>query len=508
VSRHVAPHRLADLAAGRLEGRDAARVRVHLDGCEACRGAWDRVRAARSSFADIAGAPPPDLKWDRMRAQVYWTMGSGSFPAVAPPGRLSSRIWLAAPLVAATAVAIAVWAPWQPSSTKRPEPLAAPAAPVKPSASDAVAPAAIPVELAPTPLLAVITLIEGDASLVRGPGAAELADADEIGAAAIAAGARLATADGRVALQLDAASVVTLGNRSSLVLGRLDEAGVELVVDGQVDIAVTRRAPGQRFTVVAGGRTVEVRGTAFRVVHRDGEVAVSCEHGRVAVSSGDATVEIGAGQALALADAEPLLGRAPRPLGDAELASLQASRAPSLPGWTDPQTVLRTTRPFAVVAPRTRAVRVDGEIVGSGAVWMRVSPGRHEVAAETAPGRFAKGQWVPVGDEPMKPLILAQAKTDPAGGTAASRSARKTELERAIDRGRVRACVRKIESQGLLADTFVELEIGVDANGAIRFLNIAETDLPPGAASCIRDTVAASRMSTGAAATWRHRINF
>jgi hypothetical protein len=505
MSRHVAPHRLADLAAGRLEGRDAARVRVHLDGCEACRSSWDRVRAARGAFAEIAGAPPPDLKWDRMRAQVYWTVGSGSFPAVAAPR--ARWPWLAVPMIAATAVAVAVWSPWQSSST-RPAPLAAPAAPVAPDTADVVAPAPIPVELAPTPLLAVITLIEGDASLVRGPGAAELVDADAIGAAAVAAGARISTADGRVALQLGAESVVTLGRRSSLALGRLDEGGVELVVDGQVDIEVTRRAPGQRFTVLAGGRTVEVRGTAFRVIHRDGEVAVSCEHGRVAVSSGDATVEIGAGQELSLGDADPLLGRAPRPLGDADLAALQASRVASLPGWTDPTTVLRTTRPFAVVAPRSRAVRVDGEIVGSGAIWMRVAPGRHMVEAETAPDRFAKGEWFTVGDAPAKPIVLAQARKDPAAGTASGRSARKNELERAIDRGRVRACVRKIESQGLLADTFVELEIGVDGNGAIRFLNIAETDLPSGAASCIRDTISASRLGSGAAATWRHRISF
>ncbi|HUQ03252.1 MAG TPA: FecR domain-containing protein [Kofleriaceae bacterium] len=509
MSRHVAPHRLADLAAGRLEGRDAARVRVHLDGCEACRGAWDRVRASRGSFAEIAGAPPPELKWDRMRAQVYWSMGSGSFPAVAPPR--ARWPWLAVPLVAATAAALAVWAPWQ-SSGRSPSPvpgsLAAPAKHDTTGGGAQIAPAPIPVELAPTPLLAVITLIEGDASLVRGPGAAELADADAIGATAIAAGARLSTAEGRVAVQLGAASVATLGNRSSLALGRLDEAGIELVVDGQVDIEVAKRAPDQRFTVLAGGRVVEVRGTAFRVVHRDGEVAVSCEHGRVAVSSGDTTVEVGAGQELALADADPLLGRAPRPLGDADLAALKASRVESLPGWTDPTTVLRTTRPFAVVAPRSRAVRVDGEIVGSGAIWMRVAPGRHEVAAETAPGRFSPDRWVTVDEAVAKPLLLAEGKKDPTAGTSSGRSARKTELERAIDRSRIRACVRKIESQGLLADTFVELEIGVDANGAMRFLNIGSTDLPPGAASCIRDTVSASRLGTGAAATWRHRINF
>ena len=46
------------------------------------------------------------------------------------------------------------------------------------------------------------------------------------------------------------------------------------------------------------------------------------------------------------------------------------------------------------------------------------------------------------------------------------------------------------------------------ANGAIRFLNIAGTDLPSRASACIRDTVASARLGSGAAASWRHRINF
>ena len=512
MSGHVAPHRLADLAAGRLEGRVAARVRVHLDGCDACRAAWDKVRAARGTFADLASAPPPELKWDRLRAQVYWSVGSGSFPAVdGRADRPRARWpWLVGGALAAAAIAVAVWAPW---SSSTPTPRAAVPSPSLPVADDGDGPggqagAPIAVELAPTPLLAVITLIEGDASLVRGPGADELVDADEIGASAIAVGARLATGDGRVALQLGPASVVTLGERSSLALGRLDEGGVELVVDGQVDIEVARRTAGQRFTVLAGGRTIEVRGTAFRVVHRDGEVAVACEHGRVAVTSGDATVEVGAGQELALGHAEPLLGRLPRPLDDADLAALVASRVKPLPAWTDPQTVLRTTRPLAVVAPRSRAVRVDNRIVGSGPIWMLVAPGSHEVAAETAPGRFAPGRWVEVGDAPAKPLVLAEsARPAPAVTSAAARNARKQELERRLDRGRLRTCVRDIEKQGLLEGTYVELEIGVDAGGAISFLNVGETNLGS-RASCIRDAVASARLGPGAAASWRHRIAF
>ena len=56
---HVAPHRLADLAAGRMLGRKAAGIRVHLDDCERCRRAFDRIRQARSAFAEMAGGSSP-----------------------------------------------------------------------------------------------------------------------------------------------------------------------------------------------------------------------------------------------------------------------------------------------------------------------------------------------------------------------------------------------------------------------------------------------------------------
>jgi hypothetical protein len=81
------------------------------------------------------------------------------------------------------------------------------------------------------------------------------------------------------------------------------------------------------------------------------------------------------------------------------------------------------------------------------------------------------------------------------------------QLEEALDRGRAAACLRALTKQGI-ADTYLELEVGIDASGAVSFLNIAGTDLPRSMASCVRDVVAAVRFPAGAAATWRHRITF
>lgn len=503
---HVATHRLGELAAGRITGRAAARIRVHLDDCARCHAAWERIRQARGGFADLAAAPAPELRWDRIRAQVYWSLGSGSYPVVRPPA--ARWPWLMLPALAATATALVWVAPWS-SPAPRPPAVVAPAPPAAPSA--------IAVTLAPAPVLAVATFVEGDVTVRAAGATVDAVEPAAIGATPLGAGAQVTTGDGRLALQFGPASTVTLAPRSRLELRRFDAAAIELIVDGQVDLEVAHRAPGQRFAVIAGARTVEVRGTAFRVVHRDGEVAVACEHGRVAVSDADATVEVGAGQAVELDDDERLLGRAARPLSGAELSALLAARPPALAMWTDPATVLRTTGPLAVVAPRASAVRVDGVVVGAGPVWMRVPAGRHLVEAERAPGRFAPGRWIEVGTAPAGPLVLAADPPAPARGAAATkpdqtpaaaRRARKAELTRALDQGRVRTCVRALAKQGIAEGTHVELEIGVDAGGALRFLNIAGTDLPARVADCVRDAVAATRLGAGPAATWRQRISF
>ncbi len=508
---HVAPDRLADLAAGRLRAGRAAQVRVHLDDCERCRQAWDRIRQARAAFTEMAGASSPELRWDRIRAQVYWTLGqdrSDAPGAAREPARHPLRWLVLAGAGLAAAVSVAWFAPWR-SRTDEPAVASATASPdgrTVWAAATSRAPAIGEPGRAASPraLAALVTLIEGDVS--RG-GAVALASPDELGARLVVAGDQLATGDGRVALQLGPSSTATLGPRSRMTVQRLDATMIAFAVDGRVDIELEHRAPDQRFLVVSGDRTVEVRGTAFRVDHAGGVLAVACEHGRVAVSAGGTTVEVGAGQGLIVPDGEPLATHPVRALDDGELAELVRARPTPLGLWTDAATMLATTAPLALVAPRGRAVRIDGEVIGAGAIWKRMPAGRHLIEAERATGTFGPGRWIAVDGQPIAPVILA----DDGGGspaTTAARTARKSELVRRLDQHRLQGCVRALQKQGTLAGTHVELEIGVDTGGAIEFLNIADTDLPDRVAGCVRDVVADARLGAGARATWRHRISF
>ena len=131
------------------------------------------------------------------------------------------------------------------------------------------------------------------------------------------------------------------------------------------------------------------------------------------------------------------------------------------------------------MVPPGHVVTIDGVPAGVGALWRRLPPGRHLVEARGRDGRAAS-QWVELdGATADRPVALAQAEPALAAiGTATARRQRLVELSRALDQEQLRGCVRSLAKQGLADGTHVELEVGVQASGAIRYLNIVDTDLP------------------------------
>jgi hypothetical protein len=349
----------------------------------------------------------------------------------------------------------------------------------------------------------------------------------------LVAGSTVTTRDGRVAVQFGDGSGFAVGPRSSLTIKRFDARAIELALGGagEVTIEVAPRAAGQRFTVTAGDRTVEVRGTAFHVVRRGRTIDVACSHGLVAVRDRSGDLLVPAGQGVVVDDGEALADRAARPLDAAAITALDHAIGPRLPVWPEPAadgvldvaSLYRTTAPLAIVAPRDRSVRVDGVTLGAGSLVVRVMSGRHLVEAERAPGRFDGGEWVEAGpgradgriDARVEVATTAPATTHtpapldaPPPSTAAARAARRHDLEAALDHPRVNACVRTLAKQNILAGTHVDLEITVDAAGAINTLNVGDTDLPDSMAACVRDAVAAVRFPHGPPATLTYRLDF
>jgi hypothetical protein len=491
--RHVAPHRWADALAGRLSPVEAGAMAAHADGCTRCARARDRITAGRAAFGEIKTGAMPEVKWDRVRAQVYWeTSSQMRMERLKQPRERAS---FAVPLASVAAVAALVAAVASGSVPRNPfvdDPFEAP-----------------PVVAADTGDVGVLTLVRGDATIDGRP-------ALEAFATALQATSEIRTGSGEVSVQFGDGSAFAVGPRSVLRVRQFDRHAIALEIDGRIDVDVAPRAPGQRFVVLAGSRTVEVRGTGFRVERTGDAVAVSCRHGRVAVRDDAGEVEVRAGEGVEVATGSRVEGTPVRALADDELVTLAAAAPHRLAVWASPDAVTALTAALTVEAPADRGVRVDGAMVGRGPLTVRVVSGRHLVETEEASEAdgWASAGWVDVRGgaievaaapedtvEPVSPTPLQG--TAPRPDLSAGKSLRRKQLGKQL--GDVRHCARALHKQGI-DDTYVELELSVDARGAVRYANLLATDLPPTAAQCVRDAVAEMRFPAGPAATWRETI--
>jgi ferric-dicitrate binding protein FerR (iron transport regulator) len=98
-------------------------------------------------------------------------------------------------------------------------------------------------------------------------------------------GSAIATAPrSAVVLRVGRHEVTIIGD-TRLDLAALDRAGLRFAIDrGRAHFDVAHLAPGERFTVIADGLTVEVVGTRFEVYFDGGCPAVSVDEGKVRAS--------------------------------------------------------------------------------------------------------------------------------------------------------------------------------------------------------------------------------
>jgi hypothetical protein len=478
MSRHVAPHRWADAFAGKLPDAEVKLIERHADRCSSCARARDRVQRASQSFPALRAQSSPDLSWDGVRARVHWSVSTEKYAKQRSPRRPFA---LAAAGVLAAGVAVAAFTT---GSFRTPTP------------------PTIAKQEVPAPALPKPAEVSGLVSRLTGQVMIDGVRRDDAFERALVAGTVLATADGRVDIQFGDHSAFALGPRSTLELRRFDADQVALVVEGTVDITIAPRAAHQRFLVIAGDRTVEVRGTQFRVTHDATATRVACRHGRVSVRDAGGELEVATARKLELKPKTSISDAHVVALSVDELEQLAAATPATLPLWTDANALLQTSSILEVSTVGSRAIRVDGVELGAAPLRVRVMPGRHTVETADRAGRFRRAGWVDV--EPAKPARLAvqaEAAETRTGGTAA----RRKQLRASLDRARLALCTRAISKAGLTA--YVAFEISIDETGAVQFLNVLDSDLPSTTRSCVREVLADVRFKAGASATFRDKLD-
>jgi len=442
------------------------------------------VTRASDSFATIKNLPPPDLGWDAVRAKVHWSVSTerhARVPARSPRRRLAWFALGGAVAIAAGAVALGAFGGGAESDTRVAEHPSATPSPRSP----------VP---APAALAGIVNRTTGDV-MVDG------IRASDPFALRLHAGTVIATGAGRVDVQFGADSAFALGPHSRLELVQFDQRRVELAIEGTIDVEVAPRAPDQTFVVRAGARTIEVRGTQFRVHHAAAATTVACRHGLVAVhdAATAAPIEVGTARRVELGGADARV----TPMSIEEVTELVEATPLTMPVWDIG--MLASSAPLAIATSGARAIRVDGVEVGEAPMKIRVMPGRHTVEAADDRGRYRRAGWVDVAAPsahapPARLAVLPEPP--PTRGT----DTRRRQLRAGIRNDAFSACTRVAAKQGLLAGAYVQIQISVETDGSVGMLNVIETDLPHKLADCIHGVLRQIRFSPGPAATWRERI--
>ena len=475
--KHVAPHRWADAFAGKLGDDERAEMDAHAVTCRSCARARDRIKLASGSFPALRAIQPPEIAWDHVRARVHWSVSS-EVRALRLRARPRRRwTWIAVAVGAAAAAAAIATGGFEPAASR----------PATPVAETHTAPPTV----AKLPVLAgLVSRSAGDVSIdgLRVDPFERVLGPDD----------SLSTGNGRIDVQFGDTSAFSLGPGSTLELLRFDAQAIELVLTaGSVDIEVSARAPGQRFVVVAGDRTIVVRGTQFRVVHGDRGTEVACKHGRVDVSDASGKVEVYGGHALVVRGHDAVATTHVATLSSDELAAM--SPPITLPVWN--ADLAHNSAPLEVATSRNRDVRVDGIELGLAPLRVRVMAGRHTVEAADGAGRFRPVGWIDVSAKPAR--LDVPTEVAPTGDIAA----RKRQLLAGIDRTRLASCTRRIAKQGLSSGTYVQFAISVDRAGAVGFLNVIGSDLPSAVQDCVKNVLQDVRFTTGPSATWRDQLD-
>ncbi len=496
MSKHVEPHRWADLLRGDVSSTESAAMERHATTCTRCDKARVRIQRASDTFPVLRERAAPELGWDGVRARIHWSVSkakreSGEHAPIKP-----RSWWPVLATAAAAAGSIGVYG-YMHASTPTAAPLVV-----------AHAPAAKVAARHAAPLTALVSRLAGDV-MIDGVRAA---DPSTLFAKPLGVGTVLATGEGRVDVQFGEASAFGLGPRSTLEFRAFDAETIELVVEGAVDLEVAPRAHDQRFLITAGDRTIEVRGTRFTVKHDAAGTLVSCQHGLVAVREAAVAGELEVATARkAFVPAHATEQPRAVPLTAEELTALATATPWSTPGWNPDLALhsapLELTAPVGAAPRDMRDIRVDGIELGVAPFVMRVMPGRHTVEATDSTGRFRRAGWVDVaapGPGSHTAHFDAPLEEPPASSTNAV-AARKKQLAAGIDHARLQQCTRRLAKSGL-TDTFVQIEITVDGAGAVNVLNIIDTDLPSDTAACVHDALADVHFATGQAASWREKL--
>jgi ferric-dicitrate binding protein FerR (iron transport regulator) len=436
---HVRPDKLADFAREKLSNKKMAEVFAHLQTCQSCRQALDRIEGAQSAMRDILKTPVPEVSAVRTTATLRWMR-------IAPPRQVRPAFFVALGLsTAAAAVLFVVGRGGTPSPTSAPVQVAVPAP--RP-------------EVKTVEAQAMVTLLGGKVELER----AGARTAVEMGSLLRGGDKLHAGGAARLAAQWSEGSGFLLAADSMLTIGKLQAQAQRFALGrGKVDMRVSGPAD---LAVETTSHTVRVRGTWFTVAGDGSRTTVEVFEGAVEVAERD-----GSAVTVLQAPARGVFGpgRATTgPLTAREVAERRLKSELNLLGWA----AREKSGVLAIASDPSGTLAVDGVELGPTPLSVRRPIGRHYI--EITRKDFTTIQrWMDVGFEPGE---LRTALVSRVVHPEDSAPVPIEEMVRA--RGRqIRGCYeRSLKRDPSLAGT-VSLQVRVGGSGRVSGATVESSTL-------------------------------
>jgi ferric-dicitrate binding protein FerR (iron transport regulator) len=491
MMRHPQAHEWAALDAGTIGGAARERLEAHAASCEACRTARAHVVSVRRALGAIAESAPPPIHWERLGARIHWSVSSEirRRERVQEERRGWSRrllpLALGGAAVAAGVIAVVIAVRHgrhheQKAETPIGDPKSIP--PLKHE------PPKLNPDVNQDPGAVIVPSLDGVVTFAQG-NATVNDQAVALATTSLTKGSTIVTGDGRLAVQFGERSGFVLEPHSKLEITAFDEGAVDLQVDqGAVAVEVTHRQPKQRFTVSAGSRRVEVRGTIFRVARTAGAVDVVCTRGRVAVIDGADEVAVPAGDRLTIADALRIVDGHVQTMADPELQKMGAElHIAMVAGWTSAGEV-RARSATLTIAESRGMVRLDDVEVGQGSFAIRVAPGRHQITANGA------SRWIELdaGATMAAPAITPTTTSHERAG--------QYHRQLLAHQEQINACIRDRVKQQPDYQATMSVTLDIDATGSIGSMNASHLD-DQSIENCVRDVIESFTFPPGTAET-------
>jgi ferric-dicitrate binding protein FerR (iron transport regulator) len=379
----------------------AERLRAHVESCEGCFRAYQRLLRASDTCQQIDESEAIPLPWRKIETQIYWRLAQAhkqetfflTPPQIRPRPFTRRRLAFAA-TGAALLLVIGLFALYPFSSSRS----AARQKPVFPPTAPVARPLSSPIE---QELAAVATMLQGEVQVISALKQVQPLDFNR----PLLQGSRITSNRGQASLQWSEGCGLLISENTDVVLQELRHPLQSVVLErGRAYFYQAQKEPGRQFSVTAHSLRVIAQGSYWALALDAGVVTLEVFNGHVDITDRAQRwpkMEVSAGYQLTVSESshqKPTVF----PLRNKSQAVANGPNAPfHLLAWPSFYRMMATTGLLALKGiPLGVELRLDSKNIGTSNLRLRTTLGPHRLELWRK-GQLLHKQWIEIHPHPQ-----------------------------------------------------------------------------------------------------------